>query len=475
MTIHEALSAVLSQRSQNQAIFEYTPDVGPRVISFSQLGDEVVGLSQEFTGWGIGKRHKVAFFLENSIEFIESFLAILAIRAVPVIVQLDFRKLELEEIFSNAQPEAVISEDFHLDILRPYLGNRLVIGRRNHRFYRIQNGSDRSTCAEFPEETASINYTYRGYGYPLGALAPHAQYLNGANCFQKCVQFQRGGSLLSILPFSHMFSLVGCILLSLLFGIRIIISRSLSPRSIFNIIREQRINYLISVPDILLMLSRSIDPEMSFPSLQTMVSGGSLLRLEDQLCIEQAFGAELLNGYGLTEFTPITGNVRGQSKKGTIGCPSASLEVRIESENTGRIGEICLRTEDMARSYYRRAKETSEAVRDSWFLTGDLGYFDDSHLVFAREKKETRKVHGNMVDLNEVRRAIALIDPTLEVKVDCIDGLLLARLGIPSTVVFEQKVAEIRRNLRQSIASYKIPGKFYRLDECPPGGSTTCP
>jgi long-chain acyl-CoA synthetase len=223
------------------------------------------------------------------------------------------------------------------------------------------------------------------------------------------------------------------------------------------------------VPDILLMLSRSLDQAMSFPSLQVVVSGGSLLRLEDQLFIEGAFGVELLNGYGLTEFTPITGNIRGQSKKGTIGLPCDSLEVRIEE------GEICLRTEDMASSYYRRAEETREAVQDGWFHTGDLGYYDGSHLVFAREKKETRKVHGNMVDLNEVRRAIALVDPALEVKVDCTEGSLFAQLGIPASVDFAQKVTEIRRGLKQSIAGHKIPRKFYRMDECPQGGSKTCP
>ena len=408
-------------------------------------------------------------FLENSIEYLESFLALLSIRAVPVIVQQDYRKLELDEVFSNAQPQTVIAEERHTDLLRPYLEQQTVIVRRNRGFRLIQNGSGSSAGAELPEETASIHYTYRGYGYPLGALAPHAQYLRGAHCFQKCVQFQKGGSLLAILPFSHMFSLVGCILLSLLFGIRIIITHSLSPRSIFNLIREQSINYLISVPDILLMLSRLIDREMSFPGLQVLVSGGSLLRPEDQLGIEKAFGVELLNGYGLTEFTPITGNVRGHSKKGTIGLPCESLQVRIEN------GEICLRTEDMSRSYYRRERETREAIQDGWFHTGDLGRYDDSHLVFEREKKQTRKVHGNMVDLNEVRRAIDLLDPALEAEVDVVDGSLFSKLGVPASIDFAEKTAEIRKGLRQSIAAYKIPKKFFKLDEDPKGGVKPCP
>ena len=339
MTIRDALSAALPRWGQRQAIAECDSGASPRICSFSQLWDEIEALARQFTAWGIGSRQKVPVFLENSLEYIESFLALLAIRAVPVIVQQDFRKLELDEVFSNAQPQCVIAEERHLDVLRPYLDNRLVIGRRNRRFGLLQDGSGSSVREELPEQTASIHYTYRGYGYPLGSLSPHAQYLTGAQCFQNCVQFQEGGSLLPILPFSHLFSLVGCVVLSLLFGIRIIITSSFSPRNIFKLIREQGINYLISVPDILLMLSRLMDAETSFPSLQVMVSGGSLLGLEDQLGIEKAFGVELLNGYGLTEFTPITGNIRGQSEKGTIGLPCKSLQVRIEK------GEICLRTD----------------------------------------------------------------------------------------------------------------------------------
>jgi long-subunit acyl-CoA synthetase (AMP-forming) len=468
MTIRDALSAALPRWSQRQAIAECDLGASPRICSFGQLWDEVEAISRQFAAWGIGNRHRVPLFLENSIEYIESFLALLAIRAVPVIVQQDFRMLELDEVFSNAQPQAVIAEERHLNILRQYLENKLVIGRRNRRFYLIQNDSGGSVGEELPEETASIHYTYRGYGYPLGSLAPHTQYLTGARCFQKCVQFHEGGSLLPILPFSHLFSLVGCVVLSLLFGIRIIITPSFSPRNIFNLIHEMGVDYLISVPDILLMLSRLVDTETSFPSLQVLVSGGSFLGLEDQLDIERAFGVELLNGYGLTEFTPITGNIRGQSKKGTIGLPCESLQVKIDN------GEICLRTEDMAKSYLRRPNETREAMRDGWFRTGDLGRYEGSHLVFTREKKETRKVHGSMVDLNEVRRAIELVDPALEVAVETVNGSLIAGIGVPASADLAEKTAEIRSALKQLIAGYKIPRKFCRLDEFPHGGSKTC-
>jgi long-chain acyl-CoA synthetase len=469
MTVHECLQQILPHENRSQAIFEQAQDLSQRAVSPRQLWQDVEELSHQLSAWGIGARQLIPLFLQNSIEYIEFFLALLSIRAVPVIAQMDYRKLELDEIFANAQPAAVIAEEQHIEILRPYLKDKRVIVRRNNQFRLIQDGGDRPRSAEVPEETGCIHYTYRGCGYPLGALVPHAQYLRGAHLFQKSVQFEKSSTLLSVLPFSHLFSLVGCILLSLLFGVRLIITRSFSPRIVFNLMREQRINYLISVPDILLLLARLIDQETSFPSLQAMVSGGSLLCLEDQLCIERAFGVELLNGYGLTEFTPITGNSRGQSKKGSIGLPCKSLEVALHD------GEICLRTEAMTKAYYRRPEQTREAVRGGWFHTGDLAHYDGSYLVFDREKKETRKVHGSMVDLNEVRRAIALIDPGLEAKVDFQGGSLLAGLGLLASVDLAEKAIELRQGLKQLIAAYKIPKNFCRLQDYPPGGSETCP
>jgi len=463
MTITEAILVPLQQWGEHPCILECSPGAYPRGINARQLLEEVEDLAKQLRTWGIGKRQLVPIFLENSIDYIQAFLALLSLEAVPVIVKQDYRKLELDEIFSNAQPQAVITEDHHTDILRDYLQHKLVIGRRERGFRLIQSRTDSEVQAEIPEGIASINYTYRGYGYPLGALVPHSQYLQGALGFQNCVRCQAGEALLAILPFSHIFSLVGCILVPLLFRLTTVISRSISPRSVFSSIREHGISYVVSIPEILSMLSRLVDTELRFPSLQLLISGGSLLRPEDHKLIADTFGVELLHGYGLTEFTPVAGNLRGQSRYGTIGLPCGTLQVELDCTREGQHGEILLRSPNMFKSYFQRPMETRESISNGWFRTGDLAYYEDGHLVFTREHKKTRKVYGNMVDLEEVRRAVLQADGLEEAHIECIDNAVVAHLGIPGSVDLAQKTSDLRRVLRKLISEYKIPKKFNRL------------
>jgi long-subunit acyl-CoA synthetase (AMP-forming) len=403
-------------------------------------------------------------FLENSGDFLRAFLALLKIGAVPVLVKMDYRRLELDEVFRNAEPQAVLAEEHHLAVLRPFLdAKRIVVERSGGRFHLRQAAEPQSPREDLPEGTASLNYTYRGYGYPLGAMVSHTQYLHGARVLQEGLQAEPGEKMLVILPMAHIFTLIACILVPFLNRLTGVLALTLNPRLLWGLVRDLRIEHVTSVPEIYELFCRLRDPGVDLSCLKTFVSGGSRLSADRYERIRSAFSIDLLHGYGLTEFTPVSRNIRGQARAGTIGPICPGLECRLGSALPDGSGEIQLKAPSVSQGYYRRPQESAEAYQEGWFRTGDLGRLESGHLQFLREIKGTRKVNGNIVDLAEVLRALKLDPEVSEAEVDWQEGVLEARIATRTGIDFRKKSQGIKALLRGALAEYKIPKRISQI------------
>jgi long-subunit acyl-CoA synthetase (AMP-forming) len=399
----------------------------------------------------------VPLFLGNSVDFVDSLFALMNLGAIPVMVKLEYRKLELMEIFANCKPQAVISEKTHLPLLRSFLAGVLVIERSSRGLRLVQGQNEPRRLSELPEDIATVNYTYRGYGYPLGALIPHEQYVHGAQTLQTGLQGKAGEKMLVTIPMSHIFTLVGCIAVPVLNRITAVITQTIHPRIVFQLIREHNIEYLTSVPHIYRLLLRLKEESAHLGCLRAFVSGGTVLTAEEHAEICEGFGVEVLHGYGLTECTPVSRNIRGQARGGTIGPICDGIDCRIAAPSPAGLGEILIKTPFMAKGYLDRERETREAFDGEWFKTGDRGCFRDGHLVFAEEMKNTRKINGNMIDLEEVRKAILLDDQIARVDIHYANNSLRARCRVDRKVEPAGKARELSVNLRELLAAYKSP------------------
>jgi len=416
---------------EHPVFIELGADQKPVYTGAKEFQQKIVETADFFEKSGIRKNHFIPMFLENSVDFICCFLGLVKIGAKPIPIKLEYRKIELDEIFKNAQPQAIITETSHLEIIEPYLSQRIVIERKNGRLKLHQKTTKKTIPHELSDEIASINYTYRGYGYPLGVMVPHGQYIHGAKVFQAGLQAKPKERMLIILPMSHIFTLIGCIFVPILHNITSVIANTMHPRKIFRLIREYKINHLIAIPEIHLLLEKFKDLAGKLPSLKVLGCGGSLLTREDYYRIKNAFNTDLLHGYGLTEFTPVSRNKRGEAKAGTVGPLSENIECKIIPEDGNEAGEILIKTSHMFRGYYKNPKVTKEAFEGDWFKTGDIGKIRDGNLIFVREKKRTRNVNGNMVDLEELDRIAHMIN--------------------------KKDQSDLKTSLKNEIATYKIP------------------
>jgi len=366
------------------AYIELLPDNSHSYTSAKMLIGKIEDTREFLKKSGIKKNYMVTFFLDNSVDLVSIFLALMDIEAKPIPINLAFRKIELDEIFSNSKPHAVIAEEKFLPLIAPYLKTKIVIIRSNGKFKLYQPVKNRNEPSEIDDSIASINYTYRGYGYPLGAMVPHSQYIMGAEILETGVQLHKGENLLVILPMQHIFTLIGCIFLPLLFHITSIISYQRNPLRLFEYIQKYKINNILAVPELYDLFLKLNNNTNDLSTMKAFLSGGSVLPKKNYAKLMETFNVDLIHGYGLTEFTPVSRNIRGQVRPGTIGLVCDGLEHKISLPNKNGEGEIWIKTPNMTKSYYKKRMETEEAFEDDWFKTGDIGRMEEDHLIFIR-------------------------------------------------------------------------------------------
>jgi long-chain acyl-CoA synthetase len=454
---NSSIDASLQEWGDSPCFIECNPQGGCEPVSAAELRSRIHERTKQFSRWGMKKGYMVPLVLGNSMDFIDSFFALMNLGAIPVMVKLDYRKLELSEIFHNCKPQAVISEKTHLPILESFLKDILVIERSKRGLRPVQSHSGQLRPTRISDDIATVNYTYRGYGYPLGALVPHDQYLHGAETLQMGLQGNPGEKMLVTLPMSHIFTLVGCIAVPILHKITAVITQTIHPRIIFQLIRDYHIEYLTSVPHIYRLLLRLKEESENLRSLRAFVSGGTLLTAEEYEQIVTGFGVEVLHGYGLTECTPVSRNVRGQAQGGTIGPICDKIDCRIGAPSAAGPGQILIKTPYMSKGYLNRERETREAFDGEWFKTGDRGFFEGDHLIFVEEMKKTRKINGNMVDLEELRKAILLDDQVAQVDIHYENNALFARCRTKKKADAQSKARELTIHLKELLGGYKIP------------------
>ena len=149
------------------AYIELLPDNSPVYTSAKNLRAKINDTREFLKKSGIQNNSIVALFLGNSVDFVSIFLAIMDIGAKPIPVNLAFRKLELDEIFSNSKPHAIIAEEVFLPLIGPYLKKKIVILRSNGKFKLHQSVKQSHEPADINDSIASINIHIEAMDTPL--------------------------------------------------------------------------------------------------------------------------------------------------------------------------------------------------------------------------------------------------------------------------------------------------------------------
>ena len=270
----------------------------------------------------------------------------------------------------------------------------------------LQMACDRPASALYADEKlpssapAVLQYTGGTTGIPKGAVLTHRNLV--ANCLQ-CRAWiapnlpEEKGSVLTPLPLYHIFSLTANLLaFALMGGLSVLVPDPRDLKGLIRTMRRARVTTMTGVNTLFnALIHRPEFATLDFSSLSFAIGGGAAVQSAVATRWKELTGSELVEGYGLTETSPVVCiNPVKRPKLGTVGLPVPSTEVAIRDDNgndlaIGEAGEICVRGPQVMQGYWQRPDETKLVLTEGgWLHTGDIGAFDaEGFLKISRSQE----------------------------------------------------------------------------------------
>ncbi len=445
---------------------------------------------------------KVALWLPNCPEFVYAFFAILRLRATVVPVNTMLKREEAKFILEDSRAKILICSIDKIDdsqnILSRLQSLRHLISlpapRRPAAFpgaeaildfkHLVRNGPELDRDIEIKaDDLAEIVYTSGTTGRPKGACLSHKNLVSNVRDCVKAINLRRKDCTISILPLFHSFSSTVCLLLPLSGGAKVVIMRAIRPfKRVIRTIFKHRVTVFVAVPSLYNILSEiKIPPFKSFLNVlmnpvRLCISGAAALPLSVCKKFERKFKRPLLQGYGLTEASPVVSlnPLTGKRKPDSVGLPFPSVTVKVVDKEgrdlpSGQVGELIVKGPNVMQGYYNLAEETKKALRGGWLYTGDLARIDaDGFIYIMGRSKEMINVRGFNVYPREIEDLLYRFP---HVKETAVVGVSHKHRGeVPVAFVVAEtdlKEKDIIDYLRANIAAYKVPLKILFREQLP--------
>lgn len=454
-------------------------------VTYGGLWDDICLLSEGLRKIEIMKGDKLVIVLPNSKEFIHFFFASVKIGAVVVPLQPTLSVREYRQVLEKVSPSLVVTtgnifrEIFAVEesLVESYsyvvrddssgIKSKYSSVRYIRDIFELGKGSQRLAAQSDQNEIVSINFTYRGYGYPLGAVLTHENYLSAIDMAYSAGVAAK--SFLSSMPMAHVSSYLYYVLLSLMHGFQVVMIKSIAAWEFLKAVERYHVEIIYGSPSFYTYLLKSFDAQkFDLSSVKFGIVRGNFLsaQLHDEL--EHGLGIPLLQSYGLTEGLIVSLNTLSRRKVPSLGCPFDSVEVKILNDQgepvaLGQTGEIFVKSPSVMNEYYEDPAATREVLQDGWIATGDYGRRDEEDFLFFEGVKKTiAKVGGQIVDLREVEEVIQCHPHVRSVNVFA-DRIGLNGGSVIAEVRTEVKTTEeeILQFCARRLASYKLPKKIY--------------
>jgi len=432
---------------------------------------------------------RVLIVLPTSPEFVWTYYGALSLGAVAVTVNTMSAPRELEYFIQDAECDVAIG---HEESETALFAAASATGRpcwilSPGAFSTARAGEDYSTGSYTDlqdEDPAVLLYTSGTTGNPKGAVLTHGNLLACAESLSEVQALGPDGRMGTALPLFHVFGQASVMASVHHVGASLSLLRPFSGAGMIEMAAAHRLNAMAGVPTMwneMLHAETDVTAEQ-LGALRLCVSGGATLPLAVAEAFRERFGAQVIEGYGLSETTGAASSCRpgAAPKEGSVGsavpgCTIAILGPDHQPVANGVVGEVAIDGPVVLREYWNRPEATASARAGSWFLTGDLGHMDaDGDLWIVGRTKDLIIRGGYNVYPREVE----------EILYSHADILEAAVIGVPDERLGEEVAAvlvtrpghsvdlpELRTWLEAHLSTYKVP-RIYHLCEALPKGST---
>ncbi|WP_053367333.1 long-chain-fatty-acid--CoA ligase [Bacillus sp. FJAT-27245] len=490
-------------------------------LTFREVRESAEKLAAYLQALGIKKGDRVAVMLPNTPQAVIGFYGILLAGGVVVPTNPLYMERELEYQMKDSGALAIITLDilyprvskiahktdlkhiivttikdflpFPKNLVYPFIQKKqygIVVKVKhegsNHLLTEILNkpaGPIEHYPLDFEEDLALLQYTGGTTGFPKGVMLTHKNLVaNVLMCNKWMYKCRRGEErVLGILPFFHVYGMTTVMVLSIMEGHKMILLPKFDPETTLKTIQKQRPTLFPGAPTIYIGLLNHPDlNKYDLSSIDSCISGSAPLPAEVQQEFEEVTGGKLVEGYGLTESSPVTHSNFLWDRpriKGSVGVPWPDTDAAILSLETGErlppgeIGEIAVKGPQVMKGYWNRPEDTAMTLRDGWLLTGDLGYMDEDGYFYVVDRKKDmiiaggfniypREIEEVLYEHPAIQEAVAAGVPD-PYRGETVKAYIVLKEGVYAT---EEELDEFAR---KHLASYKVPRIYEFRKELP--------
>jgi long-chain acyl-CoA synthetase len=455
-------------------------------VSYSALDAASARIAGLLAAAGVQAGDRVGVMLPNVPYFPIVYYGILRLGAIVVPMNVLLKQREVAFYLGDSQAKAIFAwhgfaEDAEAGAATAGTACTLVKpGEFEQLAFAASPVDDVAGVAE--EDTAVILYTSGTTGTPKGAELTHANLERNAAIAAGLFSLGEDAVLLGALPLFHSFGQTCAMNAAIVSGGCLTLIPRFEPGKALEIIERDRVNVFEGVPTMYSAILNHPDyARHDTSTLQVCASGGAALPVELMRGFEAAFGCKILEGYGLSETSPIASfnHPDRERKPGSIGTPIAGVEMKVvgdegESLPSGEIGEILIRGHNVMKGYWRKPEATAAAIdADGWFRTGDMATVDEDGYFFIVDRKKDMIIRGGynvypreveevLYEHPAVREAAVVGLPDDEWGEE-IGAAVALRPGAEATP------DELRDFVRERVAAYKYPRRVWFVDDLPKG------
>jgi len=449
--------------------------------TYRELNKQVQKLANQFYLNGIKQGDRIAIILDNCPEFVISYYACMRVGAINVPINPSLTSREFGIIINDSTPEIIITNEKVNNVLKKtnIEGNPKFLITDNDRFSKlIQDSPAENLTNPSNIEECTILYTSGTTGLPKGAVLTHHNLYHNAKTFAEALGINKNDKTLIIAPLSHIAAQSNCLNTTLVTGgYSYLMPRWESSTKTLRTMEEKEITFFFGPPT---MYTYSLnDPDINRYHLKLRIAYTGAAPLPEEIFNKwrEIFGFEIIEGYGLTECSPVVSvnPLQGRKKLGSVGLPINDVSVKIVNDQfeevpIGKFGELIVQGPNVMKGYFNREEENSKTFVDGWFKTGDIAKRDDDGYLYIVDRKKDMIIRsGFNVYPREVEEVLYQHPAVLEVAVigypheekgELVMAVLTLKHG------YSEEVAnDLKDFCKERLATYKVPFKFEFVDE----------
>ncbi len=490
-------------------------------MTYKDLYEKALQFANYLRGIGIQKGDRVAIMLPNTPQSVIGYFGALYAGGVvvqtnplymereleyqmkdsgaKVILTLDILFPKVSKVMKNTELEHVIVTaikdflPFPKNLVYPFIQKKqtgIVVKLQPSDKVHMFKDIFQSTMADepqieldFEEDLALLQYTGGTTGFPKGVMLTHRNLIaNASMCDAWLYKCKKGEEkVLGLLPFFHVYGMTTVMILTVMQGHKMILLPKFDAETTLKTIHKEKPTLFPGAPTIYIgLLNHPNLSKYDLSSIDSCISGSAPLPVDVQQKFEEVTGGKLVEGYGLTESSPVTHSNflwDRERVKGSIGVPWPDTDAAIRSLENGEhlapneIGEIVIKGPQVMKGYWNRPEDTAQTLHDGWLLTGDIGYMDEKGYFYVVDRKKDMIIAGGFnIYPREIEEVLYEHPAVQEVVAAGVPDPYRGET-VKAYIVLKQNNTVSEEELdafaRKHLAAYKVPRIYEFREELP--------